>query len=94
MPISKKSDACELSHVLAPSMKSLSQPVIQVGKQVVVTWSKIRAVRTVATQLPVPMLQQSSSVSSCMEMLIVMDGFYTRYQHSMPFVMNGPVQFL
>jgi hypothetical protein len=42
-----------------------SQPVLQVGKQVVVAWSKIKAVRRVVRQLPTEMLQQCSSASSC-----------------------------
>jgi hypothetical protein len=29
-----------------------------------------------------------------MEMLIVTYGWYTRYPHSVPFLMNGPIQFL
>jgi hypothetical protein len=43
-----------------------SQPVLQVGKQVVVARSEIRAIRMVVKQLPVEMLQQCSSASSCM----------------------------
>jgi lipid-A-disaccharide synthase-like uncharacterized protein len=43
-----------------------SQPVLQVGKQVVVTQSKVRAVRRAVKQLLVEMFQQCSSVSSCM----------------------------
>jgi hypothetical protein len=43
-----------------------SQPVLQVVKQVIVTWSEIRAVRRMVKQLPDEMLQQCSSASSCM----------------------------
>jgi hypothetical protein len=71
MPVSKKSAACELSHVSTPSinfsflLNCWSLPVLQVGKQVVVARSEIRAVRRVVKQLPVEKLQQCSSVSSC-----------------------------
>jgi hypothetical protein len=41
------------------------QPVLQAGKQAVVARSEIRAVRRVVKQLPVEMLQQYSSASSC-----------------------------
>jgi hypothetical protein len=50
----------------------LPQPFLQVGNQVVITWSKIRAVRWVVKELPVEMLQQCSSVSSCMQIHTVM----------------------
>jgi hypothetical protein len=97
MPMSKKSAACELSHVLTPSINSLlfkccdhNQLIIQVGKQVVVAWSEIRTVRRVIQQLPVEMLQQCSSASSCPHMRthIDMEEHYTT-----PIFLNGPVQF-
>jgi hypothetical protein len=45
-------------HQLVIIVKALwSQPVLQVGKQVAVIWSEIRAVRRVAKQLPLEMLQ-------------------------------------
>jgi hypothetical protein len=63
MPVSKKSAAIELSHVLTPSINSSlllkccdPEPVLQVGKQVVVAQSEIRAVRRVVKQVPVDML--------------------------------------
>jgi hypothetical protein len=65
----KQSAAFELSHVLTPSINS---SVLQVGKQVVVTQSKIGAVRRVVKQPPVEILQQCSSASICMRMHIVM----------------------
>jgi hypothetical protein len=70
-----------------------SQPVLQVGKQVVVARSEIRAVTRVVKQLPVEMPQQWTSASSRMRTLIVMEEHYTGYQHSTPFVPNGPTQF-
>jgi hypothetical protein len=57
-----------------------------------VTQSEIRAVRRVVKQLPVEMLQQYSSVNSCMRICIVMEEHYTGCQHSTPFVLNGPTQ--
>jgi hypothetical protein len=66
------------------------QPALQVGKQVVIARSEIRAVRKVDKQLPVEMLQQCSSASSCMQMRIVMEVHYTGYQHSMPFCSECP----
>jgi hypothetical protein len=42
---------------------------------------------------PVEMLKQSSSVSSCMRMHIVMEEHHTECQHSMPFGLNGTMQF-
>jgi hypothetical protein len=71
MPVWKKSAACELSHVLTPPKFLIivevlwSQPVLQVGKQVVVAQSEIRAVGRVIKQLPVEMLQQCLSANSC-----------------------------
>jgi hypothetical protein len=52
-----------------------SQPVLQVGKQVVVDQSEVRAVWRVVRQLPVEMLQHCSSVIICthMRMCIVME---------------------
>jgi hypothetical protein len=44
-----------------------SQPVLQVGKQVAVSWSEIRTVRWAVEQLPVGMLWQCLSASSCMQ---------------------------
>jgi hypothetical protein len=54
-----------------------SQPILQVGKEVVVTWSEIKTVRGVVKQLLVEMLQQCSRASSCMLMLIFMEEQYT-----------------
>jgi hypothetical protein len=45
-------------------------------------------------QLPVEMLQQCSSASSCMRKRIVVEEHYTGCQHSMLFVPNGPKQSL
>jgi hypothetical protein len=53
----------------------------------------MKAVRRVVKQLPVEMIKQCLSVSSCMQMCTVMDEHYTACQHSMPFVLNGPMQF-
>jgi hypothetical protein len=39
------------------------------------------------------MLQQCSSASSCMRTCIVMEEHYIGCQHSMPFILNGPVHF-
>jgi hypothetical protein len=69
------------------------QPVLQIGKQVVVTRSEIRAVRSVVKQLPVEMLQQWSSVSCCTWTCIIMEEHYTIYQHSTPFFLNDPMHF-
>jgi hypothetical protein len=58
-PVSKKFAACELIHVLTPSINSsllLKQAVPQIGKQVVAVQSEIRAVRWVVKQLPVEIL--------------------------------------
>jgi hypothetical protein len=93
MPLSKKSAACELRHVLTPFINSSlllkhcdRKVVLQVGKQVIVTWSEIRAVRRV---VPVEMLQQCLSVTSCMWTCFVREEHYIGCQHSMPFVLNG-----
>jgi hypothetical protein len=45
-----------------------SQLVLRVGKRVIVSQREIRAVRRVTKQLPVEMLQQCSSASSCTSM--------------------------
>jgi hypothetical protein len=70
-----------------------SQPVSHVGKQVAVAWSEIRTLRRLVKQLPVEILQQCSSASSCMWTCIVMEQHETRCQHSVSFVLNGPIQF-
>jgi hypothetical protein len=44
-------------------------------------------------QLPVEMLQQGTSASSCMQMHIVIEEHYTGYAHSTPCVLNGFMQF-
>jgi hypothetical protein len=69
------------------------QPVLQVGKRVLVAQSEIRTVRRVVKQLPVEMHQQCSSVSSCMWMRIAMEVHSTICQHSKLCVLNGPTQF-
>jgi hypothetical protein len=71
-----------------------SQPVLQLstGKQMVVTWREIRTVRRMVKQLPVEMLQLCLSASSCMQTSIVMEERYPGGQHSMPFVLNGPMR--
>jgi hypothetical protein len=68
------------------------QPVLQVGKQVVVARSEIRDLRRVVKQLPVEMLQQCLSGGSCMRTCIVMEKYYeyTVCQHSMPFFPEWP----
>jgi hypothetical protein len=70
------------------------QPVLQVGEQVAVAWSEIRAVSRVVKQLPVEMLYQCSSAScyTRMRTRIVMEEHYTVCQHSTPFILNGPTQ--
>jgi hypothetical protein len=45
--------------------------------------------KRVVKQLPVEILQQCSSASSCMQMCIIMELHYTRCQHYTPFVLNG-----
>jgi hypothetical protein len=60
---------------------------------VVVAQSEIRAVRRVVKQLPVEMLQHCLSVSSCMQMHIIIEQHYIGSQHSMAFVLNGLMQF-
>jgi hypothetical protein len=67
-----------------PTPHNCWSAVLQVGKQVVVARSEIRAVRKVVKQRPVEMLQQYSSASSCIRMRIVMEVHYTRCQHSTP----------
>jgi hypothetical protein len=84
MPVSKKSATCELSQVLKPLVNSTlllkrcdpSHFFRYVDNQAVVARSQIRAVRRAVTQLPVEMLQQCSSASSCMRTRIVMKGHY------------------
>jgi hypothetical protein len=94
MPVSKKSATYELSHILTNQLiivkAPCSQPVLQVGKQAVVAWSEIWAVRKVVKQFPAEMSQQYFSVSSCTQIWVVMEEHYTGCQHSMPFVLNGP----
>jgi hypothetical protein len=64
MPVSKKSATCELTPVLDTFDHLIifevmwSQPVLEVGKQVVVPRSEIRALRRVVKQFPVEVLQQ------------------------------------
>jgi hypothetical protein len=49
---------CDTFHQLLIVVEALwSQPILQVDEQLLVTWSKIRALRTVVKQLPVEMLQ-------------------------------------
>jgi hypothetical protein len=102
MHVSKKSAACELSHVLTPSISSSlllkccdHHPVLQVDKQVAVTQNEIRAVRRVVRQIPVELLWQCSNASNCVWICVVMEELYkhTVCQHSMSFVLNGPTQF-
>jgi hypothetical protein len=105
-PVSKKSAVCRLSHMLIPSVNSLllkccdqnPKPVLQFGMsiQVVVTRNKILAVRSVVKQLPVEMLQlySSGNSSTCVQACIVMERYYTRFQHSIPFILNGLTQFI
>jgi hypothetical protein len=50
----------------------LSQPLLQVGTQVIVT-SEISAVRMVVKQLPVEILQRCSNAISCMRTRIIME---------------------
>jgi hypothetical protein len=71
-----------------------TQPVLQVGKQVVVTRRKIRAVRRVVKQLPVKVLQQCSSASSCMRTCIFIWENFTECQHSTSLVLNDSTQFI
>jgi hypothetical protein len=70
-----------------------SRTLLQVGKQVVVTQSEIWAVRRVVRQLPVEMLQQCPSASSCVQMCVVMEEHCTGCQYSTPFVLNDLMQF-
>jgi hypothetical protein len=60
-----------------------SQLVFQLGEEAVVAWCEIRAIRRVVKQLPVEMLQQCSSASSCtiMRTRIVMEEHYTGALH-------------
>jgi hypothetical protein len=69
-------------HQLLIFIESLwSWPVLQVGKQEVVARSEIMAVRRVVKQLPVEMLQQRSSASSCVRMRTVTEEYYTGCQY-------------
>jgi hypothetical protein len=61
-------DTCQLLVIVEALW---SQPVLRVGKQVLIARSEIRVVRTVVKQLQVEMPQQCSSVSSCMRAHIV-----------------------
>jgi hypothetical protein len=54
----------------------------------VVARSEIRAVRRVVKQLPVEMLLQCSSASSCMRARSGMEEHYTGRQHSTSFVLH------
>jgi hypothetical protein len=71
------------------------QQVLQVRKQMSVTRSKIRAVRSVVKQFLAEELQQCSSESRCMRTRIVMEEHYeyTVCQHSMLFALNWPTQY-
>jgi hypothetical protein len=90
----RKFVACELRHVSTPSINSTlllkRYDSNQLSKQVAVARSEIRAV---VKQLPVEMLQQFPSASSCMRTGIIMTEHYTGCQHSTPFVLSGPTQF-
>jgi hypothetical protein len=59
---------------------------------VVAARSKTKVLRRVVRQLPVKILQQCSSASSCMWTHIVMKERYTVCQHSTFFVLNGTKQ--
>jgi hypothetical protein len=59
---------------------------------VVVARREIRALRRVVKQFPVEMLQECSSLNGCMGTRNVMEEHYSRCQHSVPFVLNGPVK--
>jgi hypothetical protein len=50
-----------------------SQPVLQIGKQVVISRKEVRALRRMVKQLPVWKLQQFSIVSSCKRTRITMN---------------------
>jgi hypothetical protein len=93
MPVPMKSSACELSQLLITVEALRSKPLLQVGKQVVVTQSVIRTVRRVVKQLPVETVQQCSSESSYMQTCIIVEEHYTGCQHSIPFILNGSMQF-
>jgi hypothetical protein len=80
VPVSKKSAAFELSHVLyCETLKENFHRAIQ---------------NKVVKQLPVEVLQQCSSASSCMRTHIGMEEHYTGCQHYKPFVLNDPMQFI
>jgi hypothetical protein len=81
-------------HQLLITVEALwSQLALQIGKQMVVVRSEISAVRRVVKELPVEMLWQCSSASSCMQTRILMEEHYTCCQHSTTFTRNGPTQF-
>jgi hypothetical protein len=62
---------------------------------VVLARREIGALSRVVQQLPVKMLQQCSSASSCMRMRMVMEEHYvyTACQHITPFFLNDRTQF-
>jgi hypothetical protein len=82
--------ASEFSHITTPSINyyycwsAWSQPVLQVGKEVVVTWSNIRTVNRVIRENAVEMHQQCPSASSCIQTCILVEEHNSRYQHSTP----------
>jgi hypothetical protein len=92
MPVSKQSASCELSHVLTPSINSLLLKCCY-PNQMVVACSEIWALRKVLKQLPVEMIQQCPSASTCMQTSIVMEEHYTGCQHSTLFFLNSLTQF-
>jgi hypothetical protein len=97
MPVSKKSAAYEFSHVstlfVNSSLLLKRCDLDQFFRQVVVAWEEIRVLKRVIKQLPVEMLQQCSSASSCTRTRIVMEEHYTGCQHSTPFVLNISAHF-
>jgi hypothetical protein len=91
MPVSMKSAASEHSHVLTPCT-NFSLLLKHCDLTVIVTLSEIMAKRSVVKQFPAEILQQCSSMDSCMWMRIVLEENYTRCQHSAPSVLNGLTQ--
>jgi hypothetical protein len=84
-------DTFDTFHQLLIIVEALwSQTALQVGKQVVVARSEMRAVRREVKQLPVEKLQQSLSASSYTRMRtrFGMEEHYTVCQHSAPFDLN------
>jgi hypothetical protein len=63
-----------------------SEPILQVGKQVVDAWNENRAVLKVVEQLPDEMLEQCSNGSSLIWAQIAIQEHYTGYQHSTPYI--------